>query len=80
MDSIDLISFVALGFAFRVSVATLEPWYIDDRGFCRYYQFLSVMFVSGDRPWNAVQLVIGPLMMSVARSGGGLRPEDYREG
>jgi len=78
-DTLDLVKFVAFGLvAVRLSIGLDGLWWIDDKGFCRYRQIVALMLVDGDRPWKSIQIVVGPVMLSVTHSRGGLAPEDYR--
>lgn len=49
----------------KASWASDGAWYIDDAGFCRYRQIASIMWVTGRRPWNGLQFVIGPLLFGL---------------
>lgn len=57
------------------SLAKDGLWWIDDAGFCRYKQLVSLMLVTGRRPWTGLQLVIGPLMFSATVTAPGFTLE-----
>lgn len=61
----DLLNLTRGRWGLTVSWAPDGSWFIRDEGFCDYHEIIAITRVKGVRPWEAVQFVVGPLMMAL---------------